>query len=86
MPSVLTKEQSKELLALCRTGRLYEVEDWIRAGKLLRIADGVRGTPLQIAVQKGFRSLIELLAGMRTRLRSRTRPSTGPSNTAAWIW
>jgi ankyrin repeat protein len=62
MPSVLTKEQSKELLALCRTSRLYEVEDWIRAGKLLRIADGVRGTPLQIAVQKGFRSLIELLA------------------------
>jgi hypothetical protein len=37
MPSVLTKEESKELLALCRPGRLYEVEDWIRAGEPLRI-------------------------------------------------
>jgi len=49
------------LLALCRAGRLYEIEDWIRAGKSLVIAEGVRGTPLQIALEKGFRSLIELL-------------------------
>ena len=38
MASILTTEESKALLALCRTGRLYEVEDWIGAGKSLRIA------------------------------------------------
>ena len=38
MASILTTEESKALLALCRNGRLYEVEDWIRAGKSLRIA------------------------------------------------
>ena len=73
MPAVLTKEESKELLALCRSGRLYEVEDWIRAGRSLQIADGVRGTPLQVAVQKGFRSLIELLARNESQVKVKNK-------------
>ena len=40
MASVLTTDESKALLALCRTGRLYEIEDWIRAGKSIQIAQG----------------------------------------------
>ena len=73
MPAVLTKEESKELLALCRSGRLYEVEDWIRAGRSLQIADGVRGTPLQVAVQKGFGSLIELLARNESQVKVKNK-------------
>lgn len=61
MPATLTLEDSKALLALCRTGRLYEIEDWIKAGKSLQVAESLRTTPLQVAIKTGFRSLIELL-------------------------
>jgi hypothetical protein len=57
----LTLEQSKTLLTLCRTGRLYEIEDWIRAGKSIEVAAGARATPLQVAFETGFQSLTELL-------------------------
>ena len=73
MPAVLTKEESRELLGLCRSGRLYEVEAWIVAGKSLLIAEGVRGTPLQVAVQKGFQSLIELLARNESQVRIKNK-------------
>ena len=73
MASILTIEESKALLALCRTGRLYEIEDWIRAGKSLQIAEGVRGTPFQIAVEKGFRSLIELLVRHESQVRIKNK-------------
>ena len=46
MASVLNTDESKALLALCRTDRLYEIEDWISAGRSIQIADGVRSTPL----------------------------------------
>jgi len=29
-------EENKQLLRLCRSGRLYDVERWITAGKLLK--------------------------------------------------
>jgi hypothetical protein len=61
MSAALTLEESKSLLALCRAGRLYEVEDWIRAGRSIEVAEGVRKTPLQVAIDTGFQSLIELL-------------------------
>lgn len=73
MASVLTKEESKELLALCRTGRLYEIEQWIRGGKSLQIAEGIRGTPLQIVVEKGFQSLVELLVRNETQVRVKNK-------------
>ena len=73
MAAVLTKEESRELLGLCRSGRLYEVEDWIRASRSLQIAVGVRGTPLQVAVQKGFRSLIELLARNESQVKIKNK-------------
>ncbi|HWR54444.1 MAG TPA: ankyrin repeat domain-containing protein, partial [Bryobacteraceae bacterium] len=73
MASVLTREESKELLALCRAGRLYEIEDWIKAGKSIQMAEGVRGTPLQIAVVKGFRSLIELLVRNESQVKLKNK-------------
>jgi hypothetical protein len=60
--SGLTIEQGKELVRLCRTGRLYEVDAWIASGKSLSVPSEIRKTPLQIAVDIGFHSLIRLLA------------------------
>jgi hypothetical protein len=37
MPLVLTIKQGKELVRLCRTGRLYEVDAWIASGKSLSV-------------------------------------------------
>ena len=54
-------DDNKELVSLCRTGRLYEIERWIAAGKPLDIPANY-GSLLQVAVQTGFHSLIELIA------------------------
>ena len=54
-------EDTKELVNLCRTGRLYEIEKWIADGKPLDIP-AKYGSLLQFAVQTGFHSLIELIA------------------------
>lgn len=35
-------EDTKELVTLCRTGRLYEIERWIAAGKPLDVPAAVR--------------------------------------------
>src|SRR4051812_13803793 len=59
---MLTVEESKVLLRLCRTGRLYEVEDWIKAGTSLEVAADLRTTPVQVAIETGFHSLIDLWA------------------------
>lgn len=56
----------KDLLQLCRAGKLYEVERWIAAGRSLDIsAVSKRRKPkslLEVAVETGFYSLIELVA------------------------
>jgi hypothetical protein len=54
-------EDTKELVNLCRTGRLYEIEKWIADGKPLDVP-AKYGSLLQVAVQTGFHSLIELIA------------------------
>lgn len=54
-------ETARELIDLCRTGRLYEVEAWIRAGKPVNAPPDLRKSPLIVAVEKGFHSLVELL-------------------------
>jgi ankyrin repeat protein len=58
----LTSEEAKNLLHLCRAGRLYEVEKWIASGKSIQTSADVRKTPLHIAINSGFHSLVELLA------------------------
>lgn len=61
MPNPLTPAEAKELIRLCETGRLYEVEAWIRAGRPLAVPAGTRKTPLGVAMSTGFHSLVELL-------------------------
>lgn len=62
MAEHLTSEEAKNLLHLCRAGRLYEVEKWIASGKSIQTPADVRKTPLHIAIDSGFHSLVELLA------------------------
>lgn len=58
---VCDAEAAQQLLELCRTGRLYEVEAWIRAGKPVNAPPTFRKSPLLISIEKGFHSLAELL-------------------------
>jgi hypothetical protein len=55
-------EDIKELVRLCRTGRLHDVEKWIASGKPVAGTVGKRKTLIQIAVETGFHSLVELIA------------------------
>lgn len=61
MSNPLSTAEAKELIRLCETGRLYEVEAWIRAGRSLTVPREVRKTPLSVAISTGFHSLVELL-------------------------
>jgi hypothetical protein len=61
MSDQLTLDESKVLLSLCRTGRLYEIEDWIKAGKPLSVDTSARKAPLEVAIDTGFHSLFVLL-------------------------
>jgi hypothetical protein len=58
----LTSEESKALLALCRAGKLYDVERWIESGKSIQTSPSIKKTPLLAAVDTRFHSLVELLA------------------------
>lgn len=57
----LTPIESKALVNLCRAGKLYDVEGWIEAEKSIRPAPEIRKTPLTVALDLGFHSLVELL-------------------------
>ncbi len=59
---LLTSADAKQLMNLCQQGRLYEIEDWIAAGKSLQVHQECKTTPLQIAMECGFHSLVVLLA------------------------
>jgi len=73
MFAALTLEESKALLALCRAGRLYEIEDWIRAGRSIEVSEGARKKPLQVAIDTGFQSLIELLVRNETHVKNKNK-------------
>lgn len=61
MAEELTIEDAKELLALCVSGRLYTIEDWIQTGRSIQVPRALNKTPLDVALGTGFHSLIELL-------------------------
>jgi hypothetical protein len=64
-PSAAISE-AKELIALCRAGRLFEIEKWIAEGKSLDISEATRRgrqrSLLEITIEIGFHSLVELIA------------------------
>ena len=57
----MTAEELKALIALCRAGKLYEVEKWIASGKSITVPPKTKKSPLHIAIDLGFHSLVELL-------------------------
>jgi hypothetical protein len=61
-PETLAEENAKQLLGLCRAGRLYEIQEWIATGRSLRTPRNLKKSPLDVAVEQGFHSLVELLA------------------------
>jgi hypothetical protein len=58
--TTLNLEESRRLLDLCRSGRLYEIEEWTKHGKSIRFLGGLRKTSIQIVLETGFYSLAEL--------------------------
>lgn len=58
---MLGPEDSRQVAAWCKAGRLYEVEEWIRSGRSVQFANRRRTSALQIALFTWFYSLIELL-------------------------
>ena len=54
-------EAAEHLLRLCREGRLFDVQAWVAAGKSLAVPAHYRQTPLRVALDTGFHSLIEFL-------------------------
>lgn len=67
MSDFLSREESRELIRLCQTGRLHDVRSWIEAGKSLRTAPEIKKTILSVAVKTGFHSLVELIALQETQ-------------------
>ena len=53
-------EEAEQLLCLCREGRLFELQAWVAAGKSLSVPAHYRQTPMRIALNTGFHSLIAL--------------------------
>lgn len=60
-----TYDEIKPLIDLCRAGRLFEVQEWIAAGKPVNVplpANRRHGKPpLEIAIDLGFHSLVKVL-------------------------
>jgi hypothetical protein len=58
-------EEIKPLLALCRSGKLFEVQEWIKAGKPVNLPQAGKGShaksPISIAIELGFHSLVLVL-------------------------
>lgn len=52
----------KELIALCRAGKLFAVQDWIACGNRTELPVGNFATsPLRASVETGFHSIVEVL-------------------------
>jgi hypothetical protein len=61
MSGILSTEKGKELLALCRAGKLYEVEAWVASKRSIQVPAEIRKTPLHIAVDLGLQRGGDLL-------------------------
>jgi ankyrin repeat protein len=61
-----TYDEIEPLIKLCKAGRLFEVQDWISAGKPVNVPleaypRRTIKSPLHIAIEGGFHSLVQLL-------------------------
>ena len=60
-PKPIPNPQADHVLRLCREGRLFELERWIASGHNIAMPSDYKQSPLRIAIQAGFHSLVELL-------------------------
>lgn len=60
-PKPAPNPEADHVLRLCREGRLYELEKWVAEGGTLAMPPDYKQSPLRIALDKGFHSLIEFL-------------------------
>jgi hypothetical protein len=61
-----SREEIKPLIELCKQGHLFEIQEWIKAGKPANPPPppekGTRPhTPLQYAIDSGFHSLVQVI-------------------------
>jgi ankyrin repeat protein len=66
MKQAQTYEELIPLVNLCKTGKLFEAQDWILAGKPINLPvpfkrKGWERSPLQVAMDCGFHSLVKVL-------------------------
>ena len=61
MSGTLSTIEAKHLLRLCKVGKLFEVQNWIASGNSLCVPAELKTTPLKVALDTGFHSLVELL-------------------------
>lgn len=61
MSTVLSITEAKHLLRLSKLGKLFEVQDWIASGNSLCVPTDLKVTRLEVALDTGFLSLVELL-------------------------
>jgi hypothetical protein len=73
MPTILKEarraemqEEIQPLIELCKAGKLFEIQEWIAAGKVVNSPiyashRASRRSPLEIAVERGFHSLVNVL-------------------------
>lgn len=63
---MLDVESAKELIRMCRAGKLYDINQWIADGKSIDVSAASRRrnpeTLLEVAVETGFHSLVDLVA------------------------
>jgi hypothetical protein len=57
------KREAREFCRLCREGMLFEVQEWIRAGRPIPTGAKPAYAPLLLAAGKGFHSLVMVLLG-----------------------
>ncbi len=65
MTRAQTYNDIKPLVAMCKDGRLFDVQKWISAGGPVDLPDIKGGrrnkSPLEMAIEKGFHSLVQVL-------------------------
>lgn len=66
MKQAATYEEIVPLIELCKAGKLFEVQEWISAGKPLNPPPPAskkarKRSPLQVTIDLGFHSLVQLL-------------------------
>ncbi len=80
MANTKNREPYSELIALCRTGHLFEVDEWYKSGKPTAPPTPYRRlTPICVAIEQGFHSLVEVL------LRHGASPSGRPLQDAVFM-